>query len=75
MLTVPEAVRLIRELLAAAGIDVPADLYSQIKAAHPNGHMPQDWAEQWANTLINPAATGTHGDVYGGAATGLRRVK
>jgi hypothetical protein len=56
MLTVPEAVRAIRERL---GDDAPADLYSQVKAAFPDGNVPQSWAEQWLP--IAPAATGTHG--------------
>lgn len=55
MLTVPEAVRAIKERLGDAA---PADLYSQVKAAFPDGNVPQSWADQWA---IAPAATGTHG--------------
>ncbi|WP_204511148.1 DDE-type integrase/transposase/recombinase [Aeromonas hydrophila] len=55
MLTVPEAVRAIKERLGDAA---PADLYSQVKAAFPDGNVPQSWADQWA---ITPAATGTHG--------------
>ncbi|MDR1276165.1 MAG: transposase [Candidatus Accumulibacter sp.] len=46
MLTVPEAVRSIRERL---GDDTPADLYSQIKVAFPNGHVPEAWAEEWVS--------------------------
>lgn len=65
MLTVPEAVRAIRDRL---GDGAPADLYSQIKAAFPAGHVPQEWADHWGET---PAATGTHG----GTGSGLRRVK
>jgi transposase-like protein len=65
MLSVPEAVRAIKERLGAAA---PADLYSQLKAAYPAGHVPQDWADHWGQA---PAATGTHD----GAASGLRRVK
>jgi hypothetical protein len=65
MLTVPEAVRSIKDRL---GESAPADLYSQIKGAFPGGHVPQDWADHWGEEI---AATGTHG----GAATGLRRVK
>lgn len=65
MLTVPEAVRSIKDRL---GDGAPADLYSQIKAAFPAGHVPQEWADHWGET---PAATGTHG----GTSSGLRRVK
>jgi len=68
MYTVPEAVRAIRERLGATA---PADLYSQIKAAFPAGHVPQEWAEQWGLAT----ATGTHGSAHGGAAGGLRRIK
>jgi hypothetical protein len=52
MLTVPEAVRRIKERLGDAA---PDDLYSQIKAAFPGGHVPQSWADQWA---IDTAGTG-----------------
>ena len=65
MLTVPEAVRAIKERM---GDDAPADLYSQIKAAFPGGNVPQSWADQWGVAL---AATGTHG----GGVIELRRVK
>ncbi len=66
MLTVPEAVRSIKDRLGDAA---PSDLYMQIKAAYPAGHVPQEWVDQWG---INAApATGTH-DAVG---TGLRRVK
>jgi hypothetical protein len=71
MLTIPEAVRSIKERLGDAA---PADLYSQIKTAFPNGHVPQSWADQWR---ITPAATGTHGERAPGESNvvGLRRVK
>jgi len=65
MLTVPEAVRSIKERLGSAS---PADLYMQISTAFPAGNVPQVWADQWGNTV----ATGTHG---GGNVTELRRVK
>lgn len=65
MLTIPEAVRAIKARLAEAA---PPDLYSQIKAAFPGGHVPQAWADHWGEV---PEATGTHAD----AAGGLRRVK
>ncbi|MGS3137929.1 hypothetical protein ACB316_06800 [Aeromonas sanarellii] len=55
MLTVPEAVRAIKERLGDAA---PTDLYSQVKTAFPDGNVPQSWADQWA---VAPAATGTHG--------------
>ncbi|MCL2345032.1 MAG: DDE-type integrase/transposase/recombinase [Desulfobulbus sp.] len=54
MLTVPEAVRGIKERLGEAA---PADLYRQIAEAFPAGHVPQAWAECWG---CAPAATGTH---------------
>lgn len=65
MLTVPEAVRAIRDRLGDAA---PADLYTQISAAFPGGNVPQAWADQWGSA---PVATGTHG----GNVTELRRVK
>lgn len=65
MLTVPEAVRSIKERL---GDTAPADLYTQIATAFPAGNVPQAWADQWGNVV----ATGTHG---GGNVTELRRVK
>ncbi|MDR2187016.1 MAG: hypothetical protein LBE62_03065 [Azonexus sp.] len=64
MLTVPEAVRAIKERLSEAA---PADLYRQISAAFPNGHVPLAWADQWGAL---PPATGTHD-----GEPGLRRVK
>ncbi|MDR1995132.1 hypothetical protein [Azonexus sp.] len=64
MLTVPEAVRGIKERLGDAA---PTDLYRQITEAFPAGHVPQSWADQWGNA---PAATGTHDGV-----AELRRVK
>ncbi|MDR2186878.1 MAG: hypothetical protein LBE62_02365 [Azonexus sp.] len=64
MLTVPEAVRSIKERLSDAA---PADLYRQISAAFPNGHVPLAWADQWGAL---PPATGTHD-----GEPGLRRVK
>lgn len=65
MLTIPEAVRAIRDRLGDAA---PADLYAQLKTAFPNGHVPGAWADQWG---VAPAATGTHGD----NVVELRRVK
>ncbi|MDR2155927.1 MAG: transposase [Burkholderiaceae bacterium] len=64
MLTIPEAVRRIRDRLADAA---PPDLYSQVKATHPSGHVPQDWADTWN---ADTPATGTHGRVVE-----LRRIK
>ena len=63
-LSVPEAVRAIRERL---GDDAPADLYSRVKAAYPGGHVPQEWVETWDAPI---PATGTHGRVLQ-----IRRVK
>lgn len=65
MLTVPEAVRAIKERLGDAA---PADLYSQVKAAFPDGNVPQAWADQWN---VAQAATGTHG----GSVVELRRFR
>ncbi|MGQ0711009.1 MAG: transposase [Rhodoferax sp.] len=65
MLTVPEAVRAIKERLGDAA---PADLYGQVKAAFPGGNVPQSWADQWS---IAPAATGTHGS----SVIELRRIR
>lgn len=65
-LTVPEAVRHIQQRLGAAA---PADLYQQIKAAHPSGHVSQAWVESWG---AQPAAAATGTD---DAAPVLRRVK
>ncbi len=64
MLTVPEAVRSIKERLGDAA---PADLYTQIATAFPAGNVPQSWADQWGAQV----ATGTHG----GNVTELRRIK
>jgi len=64
MLTVPEAVRSIKERLGDAA---PADLYTQIATAFPAGNVPQSWANQWGAQV----ATGTHG----GNVTELRRIK
>jgi|GEM_PF-85591 len=64
VLTLPEAVRAIKERLGEAA---PVDLYSQVKAAWPAGGVPQEWAQAWAAPL---PATGTHG-----APAPLRRVK
>jgi transposase InsO family protein len=65
MLTLPEAVRSIKDRLGDAA---PADLYSQLKQAYPSGHVPQDWADHWG---AETPATGTHD----ASASGLRRVK
>lgn len=65
MLTVPEAVRAIKERL---GDVAPTDLYSQVKAAFPDGNVPQAWADQWN---VAQAATGTHG----GSVVELRRFR
>lgn len=65
MLTVPEAVRSIKDRLGDAA---PTDLYTQIAAAFPAGNVPQAWADQWGVAT----ATGTHG---GGSVAKLRRVK
>jgi hypothetical protein len=64
MLTVPEAVRSIRDRLGDAA---PADLYAQISSAFPAGNVPQAWAARWGVAV----APGTHG----GNVTELRRVK
>jgi transposase InsO family protein len=66
MLTVPEAVRSIKDRL---GEQAPADLYAQIKAAFPQGNVPNEWADNWGAA---PAATGTND---GHAGAGLRRIK
>lgn len=66
MLTVPEAVRSIKDRLGDAA---PSDLYVQIKGAYPAGHVPQEWVDHWG--INDSPATGTH-DAVG---TGLRRVK
>jgi hypothetical protein len=71
MLTVPDAVRRIRTAYSEAGQDTPADLYTSISAAHPDGNVPHEYVEAWETTLHAPAAaTGTH-DAQGS----LRRVK
>lgn len=62
MLTVPQAVRCIKDRLGDAA---PADLYAQIAAAFPAGNVPQAWADQWGEQV----ATGTY-DI-----TTLRRIK
>ena len=46
----------------------PTDLYSQVKAAFPDGNVPQAWADQWN---VAQAATGTHG----GSVVELRRFR
>jgi hypothetical protein len=73
MLTVPEAVRSIKAAFAELGHDAPADLYAQISAAHPSGHVPGAWADTWAANHVAAAtqATGTHEP----KGFGLRRVK
>ena len=63
-LTVPEAVRAIKDRLGDAA---PEDLYSQVKAAYPDGLVPQEWADAWGQPLL---ATGTDG-----GAGPFRRVK
>lgn len=57
VLTIPEAVRAIRERLEEAA---PADLYAQLKRRFVDGHVPQAWADSYT-----PAqdGTGTHGKV------------
>jgi len=64
MLTVPEAVRSIKNRLGDAA---PAYLYTQIATAFPAGSVPQSWTDQWGAQV----ATGTHG----GNVTELRRIK
>jgi len=68
MLTVPEAVRAIKERL---GNDAPADLYTQITDAYPSGDVPQAWADQWN---VAQTATGTD-NATAHVYVPLRRVK
>lgn len=42
MLSVPQAVRRLQQQL---GAQAPADLYGQVKARFPDGHVPQQWVE------------------------------